>query len=182
MYLWCVLHAHMTENFAHYFWWSQTDWTFFVGLEALASYSHRVQPVYYEQKQKQKHISPTFSTSVWRMTIVYSRTCWYTKRWAWRFLPITRLGRSICCFCVWRLGHQTKSPEINKKVKGHTLTYHWWWIMFIQSIRLSLWERVGVLPVPMLSWKLSVLEIPLDKELTANCLIETCTKLEKLIS
>ena len=33
----------------------------------------------------------------------------------------------------------------------------------------------------MLLWKLSVLEIPLDKELTANCLIETRTKLEKLI-
>ena len=33
----------------------------------------------------------------------------------------------------------------------------------------------------MLSWKLSVLEIPLDKELTANCLIETHTKLEELI-
>ena len=33
----------------------------------------------------------------------------------------------------------------------------------------------------MLLWKLSVLEIPLDKELTANCLIETRTKLEELI-
>ena len=33
----------------------------------------------------------------------------------------------------------------------------------------------------MLSWKLSVLEIPLDKELTANCLVETRTKLEELI-
>ena len=33
----------------------------------------------------------------------------------------------------------------------------------------------------MPSWKLSVLEIPLDKELTANCLVETCTKLEELI-
>ena len=33
----------------------------------------------------------------------------------------------------------------------------------------------------MLSWKLSVLEIPLDKELTANCLIETRTQLEELI-
>ena len=31
------------------------------------------------------------------------------------------------------------------------------------------------------SWKLSVLEIPLDKELTANCLVETRTKLEELI-
>ena len=28
---------------------------------------------------------------------------------------------------------------------------------------------------------LSVLEIPLDKELTANCLVETRTKLEELI-
>ena len=36
-------------------------------------------------------------------------------------------------------------------------------------------------PVPMLSWKLSVLEIPLDKELTANCLVESHMKLEKLI-
>ena len=33
----------------------------------------------------------------------------------------------------------------------------------------------------MLSWKLSVLEIPLDKELTANRLVETHTKLEELI-
>ena len=35
--------------------------------------------------------------------------------------------------------------------------------------------------VPMLSWKLSVFEIPLDKELTAICLIETRMKLEELI-
>ena len=33
----------------------------------------------------------------------------------------------------------------------------------------------------MLSWKLSVLEIPLEKELAANCLVETHTKLLKLI-
>ena len=33
----------------------------------------------------------------------------------------------------------------------------------------------------MLSWKLSVLEIPLEKELTANCLVETRTKLKELI-
>ena len=33
----------------------------------------------------------------------------------------------------------------------------------------------------MFSWKLSVLEIPLEKELTANCLVETHTKLEGLI-
>ena len=33
----------------------------------------------------------------------------------------------------------------------------------------------------MLSWKLSVLEIPLDNELTANCLLETRTKFEELI-
>ena len=33
----------------------------------------------------------------------------------------------------------------------------------------------------MLSWKLSVLEIPVDKELTANCLVETHTKLRELI-
>ena len=33
----------------------------------------------------------------------------------------------------------------------------------------------------MLSRKLSMLEIPLDKELTANCLVETCMKLEELI-
>ena len=30
-------------------------------------------------------------------------------------------------------------------------------------------------------WKLSVLEIPLDKELTAECRIETCAKLGELI-
>ena len=34
----------------------------------------------------------------------------------------------------------------------------------------------------MRSRKLSVLEIPLDKELAANCLVETPTKLEELIS
>ena len=33
----------------------------------------------------------------------------------------------------------------------------------------------------MLLWKLSVLRIPLDKELTANCLVETRTKLKELI-
>ena len=35
----------------------------------------------------------------------------------------------------------------------------------------------------MLSWKLSVVEIPLDKELTrpTNCLVETRTKLEEPI-
>ena len=41
--------------------------------------------------------------------------------------------------------------------------------------------RVGVLSILMLSWKLSVLESLLDKELTANFLVETCTKLDKLI-
>ena len=42
---------------------------------------------------------------------------------------------------------------------------------------------MGILAFPffLLSWKLSVLEIPLDKELTSNCLIETHTKLEELI-
>ena len=35
--------------------------------------------------------------------------------------------------------------------------------------------------IPMRLWKLSVLEIPLDKELTANWLVETRTKLEELI-
>ena len=33
----------------------------------------------------------------------------------------------------------------------------------------------------MLSLKLSVLEIPLEEELPANCLVETCTKLKELI-
>ena len=32
----------------------------------------------------------------------------------------------------------------------------------------------------MLLWKLSMLEIPLDQELTANCLVESRTKLEEL--
>ena len=41
--------------------------------------------------------------------------------------------------------------------------------------------RVRVPSVPLLNWKLSVLEIPLDKELTANCLVETRTILEELI-
>ena len=30
-------------------------------------------------------------------------------------------------------------------------------------------------------WKFSALEIPLDNELTANCLVETYTKLKELI-
>ena len=33
----------------------------------------------------------------------------------------------------------------------------------------------------MRSWKLNVLEISLEKELTAYCLVETRTKLEELI-
>ena len=33
----------------------------------------------------------------------------------------------------------------------------------------------------MLFWKLNVLEIPLDKGLTANWLLDICTKLEELI-
>ena len=33
----------------------------------------------------------------------------------------------------------------------------------------------------MVSWNLSVLEILLDKELTANCLVETWSKLKGLI-
>ena len=41
--------------------------------------------------------------------------------------------------------------------------------------------RVRVPSGPMLSWKVNVLEIPLDKEFTANCLVETRTKLEELI-
>ena len=28
----CASCTYLTENFAHYFWWSQTHWTFFVGL------------------------------------------------------------------------------------------------------------------------------------------------------
>ena len=42
-----------------------------------------------------------------------------------------------------------------------------------------LWVQVP--SVPVLLWKLNVLEIPLDKELTANCLVETHSKLEELI-
>ena len=41
--------------------------------------------------------------------------------------------------------------------------------------------RVRVLSVSMLSLKLNVSRIPLDKEITANCLVETRTKLEELI-
>ena len=41
--------------------------------------------------------------------------------------------------------------------------------------------RVQVLSEPMLFWKLRMLEILLDKELTANCFLETHTKLEELI-
>ena len=33
----------------------------------------------------------------------------------------------------------------------------------------------------MLLWKFSVFKIPLDKELTGNCLIETSMKLRELI-
>ena len=35
--------------------------------------------------------------------------------------------------------------------------------------------------LPVHSWKLSVLEFPLDKELTTYCLVETCTKPGELI-
>ena len=42
--------------------------------------------------------------------------------------------------------------------------------------------RVWVPSVPMLLWKLSVIEIPLDKELTANCFLETRTKLELILA
>ena len=43
-------------------------------------------------------------------------------------------------------------------------------------------EVVSWVPsVPMLLWKLSVLEISLDKELTANCLVEAHMKLQELI-
>ena len=33
----------------------------------------------------------------------------------------------------------------------------------------------------LLLWKVSVFEIPLDKELIVKCLLETCTKLKELI-
>ena len=36
-------------------------------------------------------------------------------------------------------------------------------------------------PWKLISWKLSVLEILLDKELMANCLVKTCKKLEELL-
>ena len=57
-------------------------------------------------------------------------------------------------------------------------------VKLAQSIRRSLWVRevASLSPVSANAlMKLSVLEIPLDKELTANCLIETRTKLEELI-
>ena len=41
--------------------------------------------------------------------------------------------------------------------------------------------RVRVPTAPLLMWKLSVLEIPLDTESTANCLVENRTRLGKLI-
>ena len=44
-----------------------------------------------------------------------------------------------------------------------------------------LFVLILIVMLPMLSWKLSVLEIRLDKELTANCLVEPCTKLEEPI-
>ena len=58
-------------------------------------------------------------------------------------------------------------------------------VKLAQSIRTLLWVREVASSSPvstkwMLLWKLSVLEIPLDKELTANCLVETCMKLEEL--
>ena len=34
----CASCTYLTENFAHYFWWSQTDWTFFVGLLVTTSW------------------------------------------------------------------------------------------------------------------------------------------------
>ena len=40
--------------------------------------------------------------------------------------------------------------------------------------------RGRVPSVPMLLWKLRVLEIPLDKKLTANCLVETRTSWSQL--
>ena len=51
-------------------------------------------------------------------------------------------------------------------------------------MRLSLSVREVSCPSPARSnalVKLSVLEIPLDRELTANCLVETRTKLEELV-
>ena len=57
-------------------------------------------------------------------------------------------------------------------------------VKLAQSIRRSLWVR-EVLSLSPFSTnalvKLSVLEITLDKEPTANCLAETHTKLEELI-
>ena len=47
--------------------------------------------------------------------------------------------------------------------------------------RWNKWLRIQVLSVPMLLWKLSACEFPLNNRLTSNCLIETCTKLGKLI-
>ena len=39
--LMCASCTYLTENFAHYFWWSQTDWTFFVGLHNALGFSHK---------------------------------------------------------------------------------------------------------------------------------------------
>ena len=57
-------------------------------------------------------------------------------------------------------------------------------VKLAQSIRHSLWvqEVVSWSPISTSAYvKIEVLEIPLDNELTANCLVETCMKLEELI-
>ena len=57
-------------------------------------------------------------------------------------------------------------------------------VKLAQSIWHSLWMQEVVSSSPISTnalMKFEVLEIPLDKELTANCLVETHTKLEELI-
>ena len=59
-------------------------------------------------------------------------------------------------------------------------------VKLAQSIRHSLWVQEVASSSPVSSngnalVKMSVLEVPLDKELTVNCLVETRTKLEELI-
>ena len=57
-------------------------------------------------------------------------------------------------------------------------------VKLAQSLRSSLWVREVASSSPVSTnalVKLMLLEITLDKELTANCLVETRTKLEELV-
>ena len=60
----CASCTYLTENFAHYFWWPQTHWTFFVGLMYLRDCSQTLVGAWCKKEGILKNHC-NFSTKPW---------------------------------------------------------------------------------------------------------------------